>query len=232
MGIPLRRRATQNPSTSTGSNLSDRQRRVARWRDIWRKLPALVEQQEGAKSLLSLDLAHSPTATRSKNCSTIENNRADDGGLTLDHSPDCRVTAQRRLGMTTFSIGQLAERAGVVIDTVRYYERNQLLVPASRLESGYRRYGNAELKRLRFIRRAKALGFSLADIRGLLSLSDECSVANIKGATETKLADVEQRIAELERIRDGLRALVSACPGQGRAEACPILNALNEENTT
>ena len=134
--------------------------------------------------------------------------------------------------MTTFSIGQLAERAGVVIDTVRYYERNQLLAPASRLESGYRRYGNAELKRLRFIRRAKALGFSLADIRGLLSLSDECSVAKIKGATETKLADVEQRIAELERIRDGLRALVSACPGHGRAEACPILNALNEENTT
>lgn len=132
--------------------------------------------------------------------------------------------------MPTFSIGQLAKRADVAIDTVRYYERNQLLAPAGRLESGYRRYGEAELKRLRFIRRAKALGFTLADIRELLSLSDERSVAKVKRAAEAKLADIEQRLAELERIRKGLRSLVSACPGHGRAEACPILNALNEED--
>jgi len=113
--------------------------------------------------------------------------------------------------MPTFSIGQLAKRAGVAIDTVRYYERNQLLTPAGRLQSGYRRYGDTELKRLRFIRRAKALGFTLADIRELLSMSDERTVAK-------------------ERIRNGLRSLVAACPGHGRAEACPILNALNEEN--
>ena len=133
--------------------------------------------------------------------------------------------------MPTFSIGQLAKRGGVAIDTVRYYERNGLLTPADRLESGYRRYGDAELKRLRFIRRAKVLGFSLADIRELLSLSDERSVAKVKRAAEAKLADIEQRLAELERIRDGLRSLVAACPGHGRADACPILNALNEENT-
>lgn len=71
----------------------------------------------------------------------------------------------------TFSIGQLATRAGVNIDTVRYYERDGLLSPAGRLASGYRRYGEAELKRLRFIRRAKVLGFTLEDIRSLLSLS-------------------------------------------------------------
>ena len=70
--------------------------------------------------------------------------------------------------MTTLGIGQLAKRAGVAIDTVRYYERNHLLAPAGRLASGYRRYGDSELKRLRFIRRAKALGFTLEDIRGLL----------------------------------------------------------------
>lgn len=132
--------------------------------------------------------------------------------------------------MTTFSIGQLARRAGVAIDTVRYYERNRMLAPAGRLASGYRRYGDAELKRLQFIRRAKVLGFSLADIRELLSLSDERSVAKIKRAAETKLADVEQRLAELQRIHAGLRTLVAACPGHGRAEACPILNALNEED--
>lgn len=133
--------------------------------------------------------------------------------------------------MTSLSIGQLAEQAGVAIDTVRYYERNDLLAPAGRLASGYRRYGATELKRLRFIRRAKALGFSLEDIRELLALSDERDVAEVKRAAQRKLADIEQRIAELERIRGGLRTLVAACPGHGRAEACPILNALTQEES-
>jgi Zn(II)-responsive transcriptional regulator len=132
--------------------------------------------------------------------------------------------------MPNLGIGQLARRAGVAIDTVRYYERNDLLSPAGRLASGYRRYGEAELKRLRFIRRAKALGFTLEDIRGLLSLSDERSVARIKQAAEAKLADIDRRIDKLERIREGLRTLVKACPGHGRAESCPILNALNAED--
>lgn len=131
--------------------------------------------------------------------------------------------------MPNLGIGQLAKRAGVAIDTVRYYERNDLLAPAQRLSSGYRRYGETELKRLRFIRRAKALGFTLDDIRGLLSLGAERNVARIKKAAEAKLVDVDRRIEELQRIRDGLRTLVQACPGHGRAEACPILNALNAE---
>jgi MerR family copper efflux transcriptional regulator len=87
--------------------------------------------------------------------------------------------------MQDYSIGQLAKRAGVAIDTVRYYERNQLLTPAGRLESGYRRYGDTELKRLRFIRRAKDLGFSLADVKELLSLSDGRNVARVKRAPGT-----------------------------------------------
>ena len=132
--------------------------------------------------------------------------------------------------MPTFGIGQLAKQAGVAIDTVRYYERNNMLAPAGRMPSGYRRYGDVELKRLRFIRRAKALGFSLTDIRGLLALSDERSVAKVKRAAEKKLVDIEQRIAELERIRDGLHTLIAACPGHGRAEACPILNALTQQD--
>ena len=131
--------------------------------------------------------------------------------------------------MSNLGIGQLAKRAGVAIDTVRYYERNQLLSPAGRLASGYRRYGETELMRLRFIRRAKALGFTLEDIRGLLSLSDERNVAKVKRAAEAKLTDIEQRIAELQRIRKGLRTLIAACPGHGRADACTILNALTQE---
>ena len=128
--------------------------------------------------------------------------------------------------MATFGIGQLAQRAGVAIDTVRYYERSGLLPPSGRLASGYRRYGEIELKRLRFIRRAKVLGFTLEDIRELLMLSDEHNVAEVRTAAQAKVADIERRIAELERVRDGLRTLIAACPGHGRAEACPILNAL------
>lgn len=132
--------------------------------------------------------------------------------------------------MTVFGIGQLAKQAGVAIDTVRYYERNHLLNPSGRMASGYRRYGEVELKRLRFIRRAKSLGFSLADIRDLLALSDERDVARIRRAAEAKLVDIELRIAELARIQSGLNTLIRACPGHGRAEACPILNALTQEN--
>jgi MerR family copper efflux transcriptional regulator len=131
--------------------------------------------------------------------------------------------------MSSLGIGELARQAGVSVDTVRYYERNDLLTPALRLASGYRRYGRGELRRLRFIRRAQALGFTLKDVRALLSLSEERNVARVKRAAELKLADVERRIAELESIRDGLRTLIGACPGHGRAEDCPILNALNEE---
>ena len=132
--------------------------------------------------------------------------------------------------MSSLSIGQLAQQAGVAIDTVRYYERNALLAPAGRLASGYRRYGVTELKRLPFIRRAKALGFTLDDIRALLTLSDERDVAQVKQAAQRKLGDIEQRITELERIRTGLHTLIAACPGHGRAEACPILNALTQED--
>lgn len=129
----------------------------------------------------------------------------------------------------TLSIGGLAKQAEVAIDTVRYYERSGLLAPAGRLASGYRRYGAEELKRLRFIRRAKALGFSLDDIRALLALSAERDVSRVRSTAQRKLGDIEQRIAELERIRNGLRTLIDACPGHGRADACPILNALSQE---
>jgi MerR family copper efflux transcriptional regulator len=134
--------------------------------------------------------------------------------------------------MTNLSIGQLAKKAGVSVDTVRYYERNSLLPPAGRLASGYRRYGDTELRRLHFIRRAKALGFSLDEIRGLLELSAERSVAKVRRTAEARLADLELRIAEMQRIRTGLKKLIDACPGHGRAESCPILNALTRESET
>ena len=131
--------------------------------------------------------------------------------------------------MDSMGIGALAHRAGVRIDTVRYYERNGLLAPSRRLASGYRRYGATELARLRFIRRAQALGFALKEIQELLSLSSKRDVARVKRAAQQKLADVERRIAALERVRAGLTTLIDACPGHGRAADCPILQALGGE---
>ncbi len=128
--------------------------------------------------------------------------------------------------MSEFGIGELARRAGVRVDTVRYYERHGLVTPLGRRASGYRRYGELQLARLRFIRRAKALGFSLDEIRELLLLSSRRDVGEVKRRAEAKLADVKHRLAELERIRDGLERLIAACPGHGRAADCPILQAL------
>jgi len=132
--------------------------------------------------------------------------------------------------MNSIGIGALAKRAGVSIDTVRYYEKSGLLAPETRLPSGYRRYGDLQLFRLRFIRRAQELGFTLKDVRDLLGLSKQRDVARVKRAAERKLAEVEQKIAALERVRSGLAQLVSACPGHGQAKECPILKALGEES--
>ena len=115
-------------------------------------------------------------------------------------------------------IGQLAQRAGVGIDTVRYYERQGLLPEPLRQASGYRSYIPGDVARLQFVRRAKALGFTLEEIRDLL-----------KATAMEKLTDVEAKLAELTRIRDGLQTLIDVCPGHGALERCPILNALVEE---
>jgi MerR family copper efflux transcriptional regulator len=132
--------------------------------------------------------------------------------------------------MDELGIGQLARRGGVGIDTVRYYERNGLLTPRIRLASGYRRYGDVELARLRFIRRAQALGFTLKEVKGLLTLSAQRDVGRVRRSAQIKLLDVKSRIAALERVRDGLATLIAACPGHGRAADCPILRALTEDD--
>jgi len=131
--------------------------------------------------------------------------------------------------MNSIGIGTLAKRAGVSIDTVRYYEKSGLLSPESRLASGYRRYSDQQVSRLRFIRRAQELGFTLKDIRDLLGISKQRDVAKVKRAAEKKLADVEARLVALTRMRDGLATLVATCPGHGRAADCPILKALGGE---
>ena len=132
--------------------------------------------------------------------------------------------------MNSMGIGTLARRAGVKIDTVRYYERAGLLAPRTRLASGYRRYTDLELARLRFIRRSQMLGFKLKEVRQLLALSAQRDVARVRRSAQSKLADVEARIAALEKVREGLTTLIAACPGHGRAEDCPILKTLGGQD--
>lgn len=129
------------------------------------------------------------------------------------------------------NIGQLSRRTGVPIDTVRYYEKQRLLPPPTRSASGYRHYEADDVLRLNFIRRAKVLGFTLDEIRDLLALSSarDGDMAAIRAAATDKLADVERRLAELTRMRDGLRTLVEACPGHGALDQCPIVGALGGE---
>jgi DNA-binding transcriptional MerR regulator len=125
------------------------------------------------------------------------------------------------------TIGRLARDAGVGIDTVRFYERAGLMPTAQRTASGYRTYAPDDLGRLRFIRRAKALGFSLDEIAELLRLSEgKGGRAGVKALAQRRLGDLEQRIAELTVFRDTLARYVRACSGHGAVDGCPIIEAV------
>lgn len=151
--------------------------------------------------------------------------------MTLDLTPRCTLLSSPDQGLA-MKIGELAQRSQVGIDTVRYYERQGLLPEPRRQASGYRNYAGEDVSRLRFVRRAKALGFTLQEIRDLLELSSRShdDMAGMKSAATTKLADIERKIIELQRIRDGLSELVASCPGHGSLDQCPILDALARED--
>jgi MerR family mercuric resistance operon transcriptional regulator len=133
---------------------------------------------------------------------------------------------------TTMTIGQLARRAGVGIETVRFYEREGLLEEPTRRASGYRQYGEDVVARLRFIRRAKELGFTLKEIADLLALrlDPDITCAEVKQKAQAKLADIEAKIGDLQRIRQALLEVTASCKGRGPTSACPILEALDHED--
>lgn len=134
----------------------------------------------------------------------------------------------RTAGLT---IGKVASRAGLSIDTVRYYEREGLLEKPARTASGYRHYSSDAVARLRFIQQAKELGFSLSEIRELLALrvAPGKSCADVRAHAEHKIADVDRRIASLRRVRGALVKLTAACSGRGPVSQCPILEALEHK---
>jgi MerR family mercuric resistance operon transcriptional regulator len=129
------------------------------------------------------------------------------------------------------TIGEVAGRAGVGVETVRFYERQGLLAAPARLASGYRQYGEDVVTRLRFIRRAKELGFTLKEVAELLALrlDADTTCAAVKRRAEAKLADVEAKLRDLRRIRKALIGLNASCSGRGPVGDCPILQALDPQ---
>jgi MerR family mercuric resistance operon transcriptional regulator len=134
--------------------------------------------------------------------------------------------------METFSIGQVARRAGVGVETVRFYERQGLLEEPPRRASGYRQYSEEAVKQIRFIQRAKLLGFSLKEIQELLTLrvDGQTSCEQVKERAEAKLAEVEQKIVTLQHMRQALLQVASLCEEESPEGYCPLLDALEHDS--
>lgn len=136
--------------------------------------------------------------------------------------------------MATLKIGELAKEAGVGVETVRFYERQGLLQDPERKESGYRLYDQDTVRILKFIRRAKELGFTLREIKSLLELRENTSTSRteVREQVRKKLIEIDAKIDDLNRMRIGLQTLVDRCHGDGSVEGCPILNALQGATET
>jgi len=125
------------------------------------------------------------------------------------------------------NIGTVSKKSGVSAKTIRYYESIGLIPQADRAENGYRDYGDNDVQTLRFIKQSRSLGFSVGDVSGLLDLwlNKSRASADVKAVALKRIADVEERIGELESIRDTLKNLTECCQGNDRPD-CPILEGL------
>ena len=134
----------------------------------------------------------------------------------------------------TMTIGEVAKRAEVNIQTIRFYERKGLLLPASRSGSGYRQYYDDAVRRVRFIKHAQEIGFSLREIANLLSLqvAGDSTCADVKVQAVEKIRDVDDKIRKLQDMRAALGRLVEKCDGVGPVSECPIIEALDEIEIT
>jgi len=130
----------------------------------------------------------------------------------------------------THTIGEVARRAGVNVETVRYYERRGLVAEPPRTESGYRQYPASTVRRIRFVKRAQELGFSLREIAELLALRVEAGApcGAVLERTREKITDIDRRIADLERMREALLPLVDACAADTASTDCVILDHLSK----
>lgn len=133
--------------------------------------------------------------------------------------------------MKNMTIGKLAKLCGVGVETIRFYEREGLIHQPERKPSGYRIYPEEAVRQVHFIRQAKELGFSLKEIGELLDLrlDGERACDEVRSLAEAKMADVEEKIRVLEKMRQTLGELVFACKKNKKTEPCPILRAIEKE---
>lgn len=133
--------------------------------------------------------------------------------------------------MTQLTIGEVAKLGRVNLETIRYYERLGLLPKPPRSPSGYRIFPTDAVRRVRFIKRAQELGFTLKEIKELLSLriAPRNTCADVRERTEAKIADIESKISTLRNMKKDLVRLTAACRGRGPASDCPILESFDKE---
>lgn len=124
------------------------------------------------------------------------------------------------------TIGKLAESAGVNVETIRYYQRRALLTEPPKPLGGHRRYAPEQVKRVRFIKRAQALGFTLSEIGALLTLNAVCLCTDTRALAHRKLALIEQKMADLAALQAVLGDLVRQCDAGSGGADCPIIDVL------
>jgi len=128
--------------------------------------------------------------------------------------------------MSTLTIGALAKAAGVHVETIRYYQRIGLIREPERPPQGFRHYALDQVERLRFIRRAQGLGFSLKEISGLLEL-DSGHCADVRARAEQRRASIDAQIRDLAKLRNNLDALIRSCDDGDADRPCPIIETLS-----
>lgn len=128
---------------------------------------------------------------------------------------------------------QVAERSGVTTEAVRFYEKEGIIANPPRTESGYRQYPQEVVRQIQFVKRAQHLGFTLPEIKDLLSLkiSEDTTPDNVRARAFLKIQEVDSRIQTLQRIKNTLLHLAKSCPGEGKIEECPILGALESDES-
>ena len=127
------------------------------------------------------------------------------------------------------TIGRLADAAGVNVETIRFYQRSGLINEPARPYSGYRTYGNEDVRRIRFIKRAQLLGFTLDEIASLLELEGSRACASTRDLAATKLAMVEAKLNDLRAMKTTLAGMVASCDSNERRAGCPIIQALIDD---
>lgn len=127
---------------------------------------------------------------------------------------------------TELTIGRLADEAGVNVETIRYYQRRGLMAEPDKPTSGHRRYASDAIKRVRFIKRAQALGFTLEEVGSLLELDETCACAETQELAAHKLQVIEEKLADLKAMRTALTSLLRQCDTGIAKGSCPIIHAL------